>query len=517
LRSVRVRVSNRSPRAPLGRGREVAGEKKENAIFPFCFSSNCALKSIRRMAKAVQAPAQLQVAAPQDGASSARSKLRQLSRRNYALPSQVFHEDMDQQYPVNAYAGELGLPSHVAAMLPSDEAPKRAPRLESVLAAQATKARLDELQRIAAEKRSLSLPEKNSSPNPSEASTVRFEEGILPSPRRPRGWCGCLPRSTNVRKQVTFDGQVSLPRSPADPVNDRSLVEQEEVVSESDVSLLLGAVREHGRQYNQGEILMTFGEIRELGILRSVDIPELILQAVRKLEATVDRDDDADGTLGHRRLVPGDDDDVTVTVLQVESACPAGAKPWRLGSFVPKGAVAPLVDLDDGELHYVLLQATTPDGSQKVSLVRGYDRREHHFHADVLEQAALALVSAGYTGISCAGGGLIEHNAAAKWIRVGGSSHSFGRADHETTKRILINSFGDHTYACPYALRQYKTPATTSMWTAPASKPPDVRPRLPDLSRPDVLSLAIARPPVARRAASCNPVPGILTSGSTTI
>ena len=72
----------------------------------------------------------------------------------------------------------------------------------------------------------------------------------------------------------------------------------------------------------------------------------------------------------------------------------SSAKPWRRGSFVPHRGIAPTVDLDEGDVNFVLIQARTPADDAMATMVRGYNRRECPFHADVLELAVRPLVSA---------------------------------------------------------------------------------------------------------------------------
>ena len=51
---------------------------------------------------------------------------------------------------------------------------------------------------------------------------------------------------------------------------------------------------------------------------------------------------------------------------------------------MPYRAIAPIVDVDEGECNYVLISTVTPDG-ETVTMVRAYTLRDSPFHADVLE------------------------------------------------------------------------------------------------------------------------------------
>ena len=68
--------------------------------------------------------------------------------------------------------------------------------------------------------------------------------------------------------------------------------------------------------------------------------------------------------------------------------------------------------------------------------MRGYDREERPFHADVLEQAVSSLVAAGYKQIRCVGGGHIRHTTSPKSIRIAGTSSGCGKADPLVTRDV---------------------------------------------------------------------------------
>lgn len=222
------------------------------------------------------------------------------------------------------------------------------------------------------------------------------------------------------------------------------------------VEALLTAIREHGRQYELGGILLTFGELRELPQLSALDVPVVLARAVAAHLITLDNEDGEEGgeatSCGEDAvpaaalLVPGDDDDVTLTAVAAVDAQggskPWEAKPWRRGSFVPFRAIAPLVDLDDGDLNYVVIRAMLPDGGDEVMLIRGFAINDCPFHADVLDQAATTLVSAGYSRIRCVGGGQMRHCAARASLLIAGTSQSFGTADHSATKALCTSVLG---------------------------------------------------------------------------
>lgn len=127
---------------------------------------------------------------------------------------------------------------------------------------------------------------------------------------------------------------------------------------------------------------------------------------------------------------------MVITTLQLQATrSNSEYKAWRKGSYVPHRGAAPIVDIDEGELTYVLVEAVSPAGDV-VTLVRGFVKEEYPSHADVLDTAQEPLAHAGYTAIRCVGGGTLWHTKWSKTMFISGASR-FGPANHRVTERLL--------------------------------------------------------------------------------
>lgn len=236
--------------------------------------------------------------------------------------------------------------------------------------------------------------------------------------------------------------------------------------------MVVRLIRTHGRSYQEGEVLITFGELREFEELRAIDLPTVLLRARAAKLVSFSKDGDAEeansasATAAFRAadaeapLEPEEDDEVVITTLQLQAArADSQYRAWRKGSsYVPHRAAAPLVDLDEGQLNYVLIKAVSPPllppspsaaeeaggaavPTEVVTLVRGFTKREYPHHADVLEAAGEALAQAGYTSITCAGGGVLWHTPHLKTLFISGGPCQFGTADHLVTRALLRQHF----------------------------------------------------------------------------
>lgn len=91
---------------------------------------------------------------------------------------------------------------------------------------------------------------------------------------------------------------------------------------------------------------------------------------------------------------------------------------------------------------YVLIEALPPEAQHVATLVRGYSKQDYPSHADVFEQAANGLASAGYTAIRAIGGGHLRHLPSQKSLMISGDSLLFGSADQRITQMVLRKHFG---------------------------------------------------------------------------
>ena len=96
----------------------------------------------------------------------------------------------------------------------------------------------------------------------SPASTqMRTEASSRSAEPRRRGWCGCFSgsrRQRRTREALRLAAEMAQAQSARD-------------ARDSALQRLLGAIREHGRVYTPGEVLITFGELQELDELRGGD------------------------------------------------------------------------------------------------------------------------------------------------------------------------------------------------------------------------------------------------------
>ena len=113
-------------------------------------------------------------------------------------------------------------------------------------------------------------------------------------------------------------------------------------------------------------------------------------------------------------LVEGRDEEVVI-IAPDNHTCDETmkVKVWRqkVGMLKPVwGAAAPLVDLDEGEIRYMLISCKSIYGGV-YSLVRGYNETDSQCRSfgDVLEEAVPPLALAGYSDIKPLGGGASPH------------------------------------------------------------------------------------------------------------
>ncbi|XP_017771217.1 PREDICTED: 14 kDa phosphohistidine phosphatase-like [Nicrophorus vespilloides] len=113
----------------------------------------------------------------------------------------------------------------------------------------------------------------------------------------------------------------------------------------------------------------------------------------------------------------------------------------------------PEVDIDaSGVFKYILirLQMTESKGAEalKTEVVRGYE--ECPYHSDISDKFTEQLQKLKQSGelvdwkTKVLGGGRINHDAAAKTIRVYGYSQGYGKADHQVTVNILKKVYKDY-------------------------------------------------------------------------
>lgn len=104
----------------------------------------------------------------------------------------------------------------------------------------------------------------------------------------------------------------------------------------------------------------------------------------------------------------------------------------------------PLVEIDsNGIFKYILIKVHGPevDGVEdNITILRGYERST--WHADILEEVEAKLEP---LDCECIGGGRINHNAAEKKLHVYGYSQAYGKANHETSARLLKKIYKDYT------------------------------------------------------------------------
>jgi phosphohistidine phosphatase len=98
------------------------------------------------------------------------------------------------------------------------------------------------------------------------------------------------------------------------------------------------------------------------------------------------------------------------------------------------GQVLPNVVIADGAHKYVLLSGTDCQGDEHyiVTSLRGA-----HYHRNAAEPMIAAMEQAGYTDITCAGGGRISCDLASHKISIFGFSYGFGKANHAISQSLV--------------------------------------------------------------------------------
>ena len=113
---------------------------------------------------------------------------------------------------------------------------------------------------------------------------------------------------------------------------------------------------------------------------------------------------------------------------------PAWARPLR----------APQVQIDVGTFKYVLIEAKDPASGTWRQLVRGVLGAP--YHKDAATPTVIPLQDAGCQ-VDILGGGRIRHDPDAARIEVFGFSYGFGQANHECTRRLILEDprYGGYT------------------------------------------------------------------------
>mmetsp|Transcript_15606 Transcript_15606/g.28213 ORF Transcript_15606/g.28213 Transcript_15606/m.28213 type:complete len:180 (+) Transcript_15606:1-540(+) len=94
------------------------------------------------------------------------------------------------------------------------------------------------------------------------------------------------------------------------------------------------------------------------------------------------------------------------------------------------------VQIAQGRHKYVLVSAREPTSPEFTYFVTS--RRGAAYHRNAAEPLVYSLKEAGYEDIEIKGGGRILCNNDEKKIWVFGFSYSFGQANHETSKRVIL-------------------------------------------------------------------------------
>ncbi len=94
------------------------------------------------------------------------------------------------------------------------------------------------------------------------------------------------------------------------------------------------------------------------------------------------------------------------------------------------------VQIAQGRHKYVLVSAREPNSPEFKYFVTS--RRGAAYHRNAAEPLVYSLKEAGYEDIEIKGGGRILCNNDEKKISVFGFSYSFGQANHETSKRVIL-------------------------------------------------------------------------------
>jgi phosphohistidine phosphatase len=97
------------------------------------------------------------------------------------------------------------------------------------------------------------------------------------------------------------------------------------------------------------------------------------------------------------------------------------------GSSASAGQVLPSVVIAEGAHKYVLLSGTNYEGDEHyiVTSLKGAQ-----YHRNAAEPMIAAMEEAGYSDITCAGGGRISCDTNARKISIYGFSYGFGKANH---------------------------------------------------------------------------------------
>jgi phosphohistidine phosphatase len=94
------------------------------------------------------------------------------------------------------------------------------------------------------------------------------------------------------------------------------------------------------------------------------------------------------------------------------------------------------VSIDEGSHKYVLISAKEP-GSNELSWFV-ISRRGSAYHRNAAEPMVQVLEVSGYQDINITGGGRIHLDEYNKTISVFGFSYGFGLADHELTRKVIL-------------------------------------------------------------------------------
>lgn len=117
-------------------------------------------------------------------------------------------------------------------------------------------------------------------------------------------------------------------------------------------------------------------------------------------------------------------------------------------SVVPSSAILDeIVDVEiasSGVFKYILVRVTDETAGIAKVIVRG--NREAGYHADILDAFKSSVSSdlSAALSISMQGGGRINHDPDSKTISIYGYSVDFGRAQHSTTKDMLIKAYPEY-------------------------------------------------------------------------
>ena len=125
-----------------------------------------------------------------------------------------------------------------------------------------------------------------------------------------------------------------------------------------------------------------------------------------------------------------EEDQEEAAKLKAELAKNEGARSAR-----PFEKVSP-VSIDSGAHKYVLISAKEP-GSNELSWFV-ISLRGASYHRNAAESMVQVLGGSGYQDINITGGGRINLNERSKEISIFGFSYGFGAADHELTRKVIL-------------------------------------------------------------------------------